>query len=250
MFAMVDVYVLVFLYALGQTSGFSRFSHNKITPTIATTKTALTATRSAKEKFLESLDAPQGFNSATRERTQLVVEMTNENPTPKAGSMEGFTPFAVGTWRIVYAPHIYTMGSLAGGSFDPVYYIMKPNGIMISHARYNMPFIGSGWLSVSGTYGSQDDDRVCRVDFDKAWVSPVNQKRVYDNNLIDTDSPFQTFDAVPESISKTIIQVMGQLGFVKSVSVFPVSYLDADTIVFDFELLGTRICARKIGPAE
>ena len=40
--------------------------------------------------------------------------------------------------------------------------------------------------------------------------------------------------------------LLGRFFFVDSVSVFPVAYLDADTIVFDFELLGTRICARKV----
>ncbi|KAL3908040.1 MAG: hypothetical protein SGILL_008636, partial [Bacillariaceae sp.] len=225
---------------------FSNFYFaDKIRPTV----TSLAASRSAKERLLNSLDDPRGFNSATKERTQLVKQLTDENPTPKAGSTDGFAPFALGTWRIVYAPHIYTMGSLIGGSFDPVHYIMKQDGVMTSHARYSLPLIGSGWLSVSGTYGSDDENMVCRVDFDKAWVSLVNQSSGSDG-IIDDDSPIPSFEAVPDSFSKNLIQVIGQLGFVKSVSVFPVSYLDDDTIVFDFELLGTRICARKIDDPE
>lgn len=197
---------------------------------------------SAKQKLLDSLDDPLGFNSATQERTALVKALTLENPTPQPGSVTGFAPVAVGTWKIVYAPHISTMGSLAGGSFDPVLYKMGPNGIMTSHARYTLPLLGSGWLSVSGTYGSEDGNLVCRVDFDKAWVTPGGE--MSDDNVTD---PVESFDSVPESVSKSLVQMMGQLGFAKSVSVFPVSYLDDDTVVFDFEFLGTRICARKVG---
>ncbi|KAG7346781.1 hypothetical protein IV203_005850 [Nitzschia inconspicua] len=207
-------------------------------------KTALHVVPTAKQNLLNSLDDSQGFNSATKERTKLVEELTKTNPTPKPGSKEGFARFAIGTWKIVYAPHISTMRSLAGGSFDPVIYIMHPGGLMTSHARFSFPLIGSGWLSVSGTYGSNDDDRVCRVDFDKAWLSIDS----HDTNS--ESAPIATFDDVPESISKIIIQTLGQIGFVKSVSVFPVSYLDHDTIVFDFELLGTRICARKVASME
>ena len=154
-----------------------------------------------------------------------------------------------GTWRVVYAPHMDAMSRLVRGRFYPVEYILRKDGTMTSHAKYNLPLIGSGWLSVSGTYGSEDGNVVCRVDFDKAWVSLVDNNSV-DDTVIGNDSPFPTFESVPDSLSKSIIQVIGQLGFVKSVSVFPVSYLDDDTIVFDFELLGTRICARKVGPAE
>ena len=38
---------------------------------------------------------------------------------------------------------------------------------------------------------------------------------------------------------------MGKALFIEAFAVFPVSYLDDNLIVFDFELLGTRICARK-----
>jgi hypothetical protein len=200
-------------------------------------------TSTSKEIFLKELDDPQAFNRATKERSELVVSLILDNPTTSSGSTKSFTPLAVGRWRIVYAPHIYTMGKLIGGSFAPVDYIMKPNGIMTSHARYDFPVIGSGWLSVSGTYGSKDEGRVCRVDFDKAWVTMLTNERP------DAD-PYENLESVPPSIGKDIIQALGKFFFVDDVSVFPVSYLDHDTIVFDFELLGTRICARKVGPAE
>lgn len=203
---------------------------------------------SAKDILLRNLDDPLTFNSASKERTQLVADLTKENPVDAPGSSKSFTPLAVGTWRIIYAPHIYTMGSLFQGSFDPVYYIMKPNGKMTSHARYNFPIIGSGWLSVSGTYSSEDEENVCRVDFDKAWVKLIDRKNNDDDDDSDDVQPFESLEAVPPSPWKDGIQALGKLFFIDAVSKFPVSYLDKDTIVFDFELLGTRICARKVGP--
>lgn len=197
---------------------------------------------SAKKNFIESLDDPTAFNIATKDRTRLVSALAHENPTPSPGSTKSFTPLAVGKWRIVYAPHIYTMARLGGGAFDPVHYILKPNGVMTSHARFEFPFVGSGWLSVSGTYGSEDEDRVCRVDFDEAWIKIGNEDP--------DDSPYESLESVAPSFWKDCIQALGKFFFIDSVSVFPVSYLDNDTIVFDFELLGTRICARKVGPIK
>jgi hypothetical protein len=175
-----------FHHFLGRTVAFSERGFDK-NPTcthsrIKARTMTLQAVSTAKQNLLDSLDDPTGFNSATSERTKLVEELTKTNTTPKPGSINGFAQFAEGTWRIVYAPHIFTMGSLAGGSFDPVYYIMKPGRIMTSHARYSFPLVGSGWLSVSGTYGSEDEDRTCRVDFDKAWV-------MFDNNRSDANKP-------------------------------------------------------------
>ena len=57
--------------------------------------------------------------------------------------------------------------------------------------------------------------------------------------------PYPAIDSVPDSIIKSFIRNVGRYLFVEAVAVFPVSYLDEELIVFDFELLGTRICARK-----
>ena len=83
-----------------------------------------------KNALLQELENPSGFNVATKARTQLVKDLTTENPTRRPGSTEAFSPLATGTWRIVYAPHISTMGGLFRGSFDPVLYKMKENGEM------------------------------------------------------------------------------------------------------------------------
>lgn len=238
---------------------------------VASTQIDKNAPASTKYKFLNSLGVLDGLNVATKERTQMVSDLVEENPTPRPGSQASFAPLATGTWSVVYAPHIYTMGKLAllgqsitgstststspaatnkqpevvQSALGPVIYELNSDGTMVSHARFDLPWwpsIGgsskSGWLSVSGTYSSQDDNRICRVDFDKAWIKWITSA--------DDDKPYASLESVPDSFEKSIVQTVGKAGFVDGVSVFPVSYLDDDLIVFDFELLGTRICARKI----
>ena len=57
--------------------------------------------------------------------------------------------------------------------------------------------------------------------------------------------PYPEIGSVPDSVSKFLIRNIGRALFIEPFAVFPVTYLDDDLIVFDFELLGTRICARK-----
>ena len=163
--------------------------------------------------------------------------MLSASPTARPGSVQSFKNIAPGTWRIIYAPHIYTLSSLVGGEFDPVLYEMKSDGTIVSHAKYSFPVIGQGWLSVSGRYGSEDDRDACRVDFDRAWVQVGAQN---------DGEPIGSYDGAPDYWYKDMINSLGQMGFRREFAVFPVSYLDEDTIVFDFELFGTRICARKV----
>ena len=144
--------------------------------------------------------------------------------------------------------------------------------LSLGHARYNFPLFNLyGYLSVSGTYGSDEiclnycmnshsvpvsyllnryslllksckpkvNDDVCRVDFDEAWL------RTFDNDDSFEEGPYPDVTSVPDSISKTLIRNIGRALFIEPFAVFPVSYLDNELIVFDFELLGTRICARK-----
>mmetsp|Transcript_29522 Transcript_29522/g.65040 ORF Transcript_29522/g.65040 Transcript_29522/m.65040 type:complete len:272 (-) Transcript_29522:202-1017(-) len=213
-----------------------------------------------KDIFLNSLDDLGTLNQATKERSSLLNNMIGNKSIvgssdelginrkqeetsaaksiAKPGSLSSFSPVAPGSWRVVYAPHMTTMANLAGGSFQ-VEYDLNEDGTMESHAKYDFPIVGQGYLSVSGTYSSVDDT-YCRVDFDEAWI-----RKIGDDN-VDTSRPYATIDEVPDSISKTIIRKLGRFFFFDAVSVFPVSFLDDNLIVFDFELLGTRITARKV----
>lgn len=84
----------------------------------------------------------------------------------------------------------------------------------------------------------QVNENICRVDFDEAWYRP------FDDDSF-KEGPYQTIDSVPDSLSKSIIRQLGKALFIEPFAIFPISYLDNELIVFEFELLGTRICARK-----
>lgn len=83
------------------------------------------------------------------------------------------------------------------------------------------------------------NNNVCRVDFDEAWV------RSFEDHANSDEGPYNDIANVPNSIWKSLIRNVGRAMFIEPFAVFPVSYLDNELIVFDFELLGTRICARK-----
>ena len=149
-------------------------------------------------------------------------------------------PIAPGVWKVVYAPHMTTIAKLAGNTQLDVQYIMHDDQSIESHAKFsNVPFLNAMiYLSVSGTY-STVSDTVCSVNWTDAWV-----KLIRDHD--DDDAPYAQITDVPDSIVKTIITNLARLLFIQPFSVFPVSFLSHDLTVFDFALLGTRICARKV----
>jgi hypothetical protein len=210
---------------------------------------ALFMTMTANDSFMVSLDCLDQLNEGTNDRTRLlqrlidtksevsIDEFLSNNLTEgisikSPAAWESMRSVAAGTWKVVYAPHMTTMASLAGGGSLDVTYALQQDGTMISHAKLDFSWLPPLVLSVSGTYGSVSD-QVCRVDFDRAWVTLA-------------ETPFPSYDDVPDDVMKPIISFLGKLFFIKQVSVFPVSFLDENLIIFDFELLGTRICARKI----
>lgn len=225
-----------------------------------------------KRNFFASLDTMETLNGATKERSALLAKMIDEKkvvevgekssyqsppstsvvPTisyDKPGSTETFlasgvaSPVAEGKWKVVYAPHMTTAMNIFRGKFDVTYDLFSDSRI-VSHAYYDFPIVGKGYLSVSGTYGSVANDAsntYSRVDFDKAWIKALSS-----SESTSTASPYESLEAVPDSFLKTIINEIGKRAFIESVAVFPVSFLDDDTIVFEFEFLGTKICAHKV----
>mmetsp|Transcript_5442 Transcript_5442/g.8281 ORF Transcript_5442/g.8281 Transcript_5442/m.8281 type:complete len:272 (-) Transcript_5442:18-833(-) len=227
-----------------------------------------------KEAFLTSLDhLDDRLNEATTKRTDLLNQLiankidSSVDPQQKSvvagnkqsddngnsmsiqnpGKWESMLPVAPGTWQVTYAPHMTTMAKLFGGGEFRVQYILHEDGTMESHARLDFPFLlglRALYLSVSGTYGSVSDD-VCRVDFNEAWIKAIPMPSSEDGVVVD-DTPFANLSDVPDSPLRSIITNVGRTFFIENFSIFPVSFLDDDLIVFDFELLGTRICARKV----
>ena len=244
----------------------------------AVSTTALLAVRSPeneiqamgtnKRNFFASLDTMETLNGATKERSALLAKMIDEKkvvvvgekssdqstsppsivPTisyDKPGSTETFLASSVaeGKWKVVYAPHMTTAMNIFRGRFDVTYDLFSDSRI-VSHAYYDFPIVGKGYLSVSGTYGSvanDASDTYSRVDFEKAWIKALSS-----SESTATASPYESLEAVPDSFLKTVINEIGKRAFIESVAVFPVSFLDDDTIVFEFEFLGTKICAHKV----
>lgn len=219
-----------------------------------------------KKNFFSSLDSMETINDATKERSALLAKMIDEKKVvavgengngeipssttisyEKPGSTKTFlasgAKVAAGTWKVVYAPHMTTAMELFRGRFD-VKYDLFSDSTIVSHAYYDFPIVGKGYLSVSGTYGSVANDSTntySRVDFDKAWIKALPSS---DSTVM--AAPYESLDAVPDSFLKTVINEIGKRAFIESVAVFPVSFLDDDTIVFEFEFLGTKICAHKV----
>lgn len=215
--------------------------------------------KSLKQEFLDSLTSLESLNGASKERTTFLQRMidnkvnvpvsewvaeketasTETKSLKDPGLVETFNYVSKGDWKVVYAPHMTTIAGLFGGKFD-VEYKLHSSYKMESHAKYDFPVVGKGFLSLSGTYGSVDEN-VCRVDFDKAWIKP------FDSSIVDgNEEPYQSLDKVPDGPVKEVINAVGKALFIEQFSVFPISYLDDNLIVFDFPLLGTRICALKL----
>lgn len=208
------------------------------------------ALHSAKDDFLQSLLRSDTLNEGTKERTILLNEMIDSKRTVDVqtvlsdggndlsaqdpGSLSSILPIAPGVWKVVYAPHMTTIAKLAGNLALDVTYIMYPDQTIVSHATFSDPLPRPLHLSVSGTYDSVSDT-VCLVEWTEAWIK----------SDADDDVPYATIDDVPDSWVKEVITRVGRLLFIRPFSIFPVSYLANDLTVFDFELLGTRICAKK-----
>jgi len=218
---------------------------------------------SAKGDFLDSLDNLTTLNEGTEERTNLLntmiskkvlVEM-NEMKKMKArtmindvsiirpGSLSSMLPVAPGTWKVIYAQHMSTIANLVGGGKLDVQYILHSNQQIQSHAKFSsfpwMLGLKSIFLSVNGTYSSLSEND-CLVEWNEAWI------KIIDKSCDDEDKPFVSLSHVPDSIWKTAINNIGQFLFIRPFSLFPVSFLSPDLTVFNFDLFGTRICARKI----
>lgn len=242
--------VLTAILTATATGGSDAF-FNPVTPRMAETTIASSLTSSSSSSsvasirrsiyFINTLSKPYDLNADNELRTKLLNEMIISGESlPNPASTKTFARVAPGLWNVIYAPHMTSIANFLNVADLSVRYLLKEDGSIISHARYSLPLLNiHGYLSVSGTYNSVNDT-ICRVNFNEAWIRSFN-----DNQSCMNIGPYPTIDSVPDSIIKSFIRNIGRYLFVEAVAVFPVSYLDEELIVFDFELLGTRICARK-----
>ncbi|CAL1149507.1 unnamed protein product [Cladocopium goreaui] len=137
-----------------------------------------------------------------------------------------------GLWRVSYAPHIRTLGSLGFTKFD-VYYDIAPSAAaspeISSFVRFEGPF-WRGWLNSSGTISTLSEDEV-QVDFQNFWVD------------WDSEQPRRSGSDFFSEIAKKF--------FFLELSRFPVLSLDTSegTTVFRFPALGVQIAACRVGPS-
>ena len=117
---------------------------------------------------------------------------------------------AAGVWRVVNAPHIDTLSSLALTRFDPIEYHIGADGSIASFVRYDSRLFGKGWLCTDGTVSNCEQflqKPQVRIVWDRIWWAPRDSTRP---------------PRPDEGALADIVQTLGKLGFVEELSVFPV----------------------------
>jgi hypothetical protein len=117
-----------------------------VTTTTTTTTTSATYA-TARDDFLDALDAPTcSLNSVTETRNALLDGMIRDEGgcgLTHPGSMETFASVAPGTWNVVYAPHMTYVSATLG--FDlSVRVSPSPSSIPSPSAIFFPPRISTG----------------------------------------------------------------------------------------------------------
>ena len=170
------------------------------------------------------------FNQQYVEQALATCVTSNPTATPCAPAV--FKEFAQGKWRVCYAPHIRILEKVTLTSYD-VYYEFPTPDTMVSYVRYQSPLFRSGWLNTAGRVESVSDN-VCRVVWEQIW---------WDWNE-ESEGPSKASETEKHVLPR-LIQALGEKGFAEGVSRFPVLFLDSDLCVFQFQLIGTKICATR-----
>jgi hypothetical protein len=141
-----------------------------------------------------------------------------------------------GTWKVVHAPHIDTLSKLAMASFD-IQYKITPEGSIASYVRYYSPIVGAGWLCTDGFIANEPTTEAAsssvRIVWDQIWWVPSDDYR----------SGPPTDPQAEDAALPKIVQAVGKAGFIESLSVFPVRYVDARVAIFNFQAF-TVTCMR------
>ncbi|MEW5318229.1 MAG: hypothetical protein WDW38_009467 [Sanguina aurantia] len=174
----------------------------------------------------------RGFNNYNQgtELPKAVAQLLLSNPTPQPGVRT--MDLGQGTWQVFYAPHIASISSTFGVTFDTIQYVLDGDKLS-SNVRYSHPLLGTGWLSASGGLAAKDDDTV-ELHFDKFWIDGG------------ADGLRPTLTEGTSQPSDSMITAVGKAGFLPQFAVFPVAYLDEDLAVFEFPPLKSKIAVRRL----
>ncbi|CAE7220293.1 unnamed protein product [Symbiodinium microadriaticum] len=166
-----------------------------------------------------SVDFPIWSGDGTREATEELLKASGGSAA--AGAESDWA----GLWRVTYAPHLRTLGSLALTQLDVYYDIAPPTADtsprIRSFARFEGPF-GRGWLNAAGTLATLSSDEV-EVNFSDFWI--------------DFNSPLPRPE--PEAGDR-VGSDLARVFFLRDLSRFPVRSLNLQTglTVFRFPPLG------------
>ena len=172
--------------------------------------------------------------AATEETAAAVRTLVQSQPGPADAAAAA--ALGDGTWEVFFGPHFRRVEPLA--RFRPVRYVVSGGGTrMRSDVHYQLPG-ASGWLSTEGGVAASGDGSVS-VLFETFWLEGDAPAPRPDNPLT---------SGAPVSAQAAAINAVGRLGFVPSLSRFPVRFMDAQAgvCVFEFPPLNTVIAARRV----
>ena len=170
---------------------------------------------------------------AANEQTAAAVSTLVSQPHPDATAA---VALGDGRWEVFFGPHFRRVEALA--KFRPVRYVISDGGRrMRSDVHYEM--LGTaGWLSTEGSVKANGDGSVNLL-FETFWVEGDSAEPRADNPLT---------SGAPVSASAALVNAVGKLGFLPSLSRFPVLFMDAQAgvCVFEFPPLNTVIAAKRV----
>jgi len=143
-----------------------------------------------------------------------------------------------GTWEVFSAPHIKRLAGPVGVIFSPLRYIIE-DGAIVSHVRHR-GIVPDGWLSASGAVEEGQEmvaegrmRPTCLIKFDKFWIGSGARE----------DEP-REFPA-EKTVVDTVVDAVGNAGFLDGFAKFPVLFYDEDrgVVIFQFPPLQSNIAA-------
>lgn len=183
------------------------------------------------------LAAPSDLHAAGPAEAAAVAALVRA---PPAASLASAVAASDGRWEVVYAPHIQRLSAPFAATIKPLRYTLSQSGTRLrSDVLCSAPF-GSSWLSAEGRVELRGD--AVDVLFESFWVRSGEAGEPLGNPLT---------SGAPVSALDSLINAVGRLGFVPSLSRFPVRYIDSEGLtVFEYPPLATTIAARRVSVSE